>query len=167
MLGWPIPTTGKEMASFLGFAGYYQTFIPKFVALTAEMNSLKSEKKITWTDTLDVAFAQLKEASNRKPIRAYPILTEDSEPFIVSPDFSGQNVGAVLEQYQEGQKRFIAAAGRKLTKGESNYPPTKGEMCFIVYACRKWEHLLRYKPFIVNNDHKALTCLKGLKKPTA
>merc|ERR1712090_50354 len=97
---------------------------------------------------MGVAFTQLKEAFSRKPIRAYPILTKESEPFIVSPDFSGQNVGAVLEQHQEGQKRFIAAAGRKLTQGESNSPPTKGEMCSIVFACRKWEHLLRYKPFI-------------------
>ena len=101
------------MVSFLGFTGYYRTFIPKFAALTAEMHSLRNEKKITWTDTLDVAFAQLKEVFGQKPIRAYPILTEESEPFIVSPDFSGQNVGAVLEQYQGGQKRFIAAAGRK------------------------------------------------------
>ena len=125
------------MASFLRFAGYYRTFIPKFASLTVEMNALKKEKTITWTDTLDIAFAQLKEAFSRKPIRAYPILTEESEPFIVSPNFSGQNVGAVLEQYQDGQKRFIAAAGRKLTKGESNYPPTKGEMCSIIFACRK------------------------------
>ena len=59
-----------------------------------------------------------------KSLRSYPILTEDSEPFIVSPDFLGKNLGAVLEQYQDGLKRFIAAAGRKLTLRESNYLPT-------------------------------------------
>ena len=60
VLKWPIPTTGKQMASFIGFAGYYRQFIPKFSALTTEMNGLKKEKTITWTDTLDVAFKQLK-----------------------------------------------------------------------------------------------------------
>ena len=39
-------------------------------------------------------------------------------------------------------------------------------MCSVVFACRKWEHLLRFKPFIVNNDHRALTWLQGLKKQT-
>ena len=26
---WPVPKTGKEVATFLGFAGYYRTFIPQ------------------------------------------------------------------------------------------------------------------------------------------
>ena len=27
---WPVPKSGKEVATFLGFAGYYRTFIPQY-----------------------------------------------------------------------------------------------------------------------------------------
>ena len=29
---WPVPKTGKEVATFLGFARYYRTFIPQYLA---------------------------------------------------------------------------------------------------------------------------------------
>jgi len=35
---WPKPTTGKELATWLGFCGYYRSFIPGFSNLTARMN---------------------------------------------------------------------------------------------------------------------------------
>ena len=31
---WPVPTNGKEVAMFLGFARYYRSFIPQYSALT-------------------------------------------------------------------------------------------------------------------------------------
>ena len=38
---WPILKSGKEVATFLGFAGYYRTFIPKYSALTNRLNRIK------------------------------------------------------------------------------------------------------------------------------
>ena len=38
---WERPTTVKELATWLGFAGYYRTFIPRFSELTNEMNAQK------------------------------------------------------------------------------------------------------------------------------
>ena len=35
---WPIPKSGKEVATFLGFAGYYRTFILQYSALTNRLN---------------------------------------------------------------------------------------------------------------------------------
>ena len=31
---WPVPKTGKEVDTFLGFTRYYRTFIPQYYALT-------------------------------------------------------------------------------------------------------------------------------------
>ena len=42
---WPHTTSCKEMSSFLGFTGYYRGFIPKYLALTNRMNSLKKAEK--------------------------------------------------------------------------------------------------------------------------
>ena len=38
-------------------------------------------------------------------------------------------------------------------------------MASIMYALRKWEHLLRYKPFLLHSDHQVLQWIQGLKKP--
>ena len=31
---WPVLKTGKEVAAFLGFTGYYRTFIPQYSVLS-------------------------------------------------------------------------------------------------------------------------------------
>ena len=42
---WPVPKSGKEVATFLGFAGYYCTFIPQYSALTNRLNGMKKAEK--------------------------------------------------------------------------------------------------------------------------
>ena len=44
---WPAPTSGAELASMLGFFGYYRESLSMYSELTAEMNDLKSRRK--WT----------------------------------------------------------------------------------------------------------------------
>jgi len=143
---WPRPSTTKELNSFLGFIGYYRTFIPRFSELTNELNSMRKESKIEWNEDIEGKFIELKEEFSRKPIRAYPDYNS-REPFQVAVDFSKENVAGILSQVQNGQERFIAAAGRKTTKYERNYHSTKGELSAIIYALRKWEHILRFKQF--------------------
>ena len=50
---WPRPSTTKELNSFLGFIGYYRTFIPRFSELTNELNSMQKDSKITWTEEIE------------------------------------------------------------------------------------------------------------------
>ena len=165
VLEWPTPTTVKELASFLGFASYYRSFIPQFAALTAEMSSQRRKKQLEWTDTMEKKFRELKEHFSRQPIRAYPDYGDKAEPFEVWPDFSGMALGGVLQQVQDGRRRLIAAGGRKTSKGESNYPPTKGELAAVVQMLRKFEHILRYKKFRVYTDHSPLKWLRSMKNP--
>ena len=84
---WPRPSTTKELNSFLGFIGYYRTFIPRFSELTNELNSMRKESKIAWTEEIERKFTDLKEEFSRKPIRAYPDYNS-GEPFQVAVDFS-------------------------------------------------------------------------------
>ena len=80
-------------------------------------------------------------------------------------DFSANSIGTVLEQVQDGQKRFITAIGRKTAAREKNYAPKKLELVTIIYALRKWEHILCYKPFQLFTDHQALKWLNTMKSP--
>ena len=163
ILGWPAPRTVKELSSFLGVVGYYRTFIPKFASLTHEMNAQKKQKELQWNEDLQSKFEQLKKLFGEQPIRAYP--DYEGEVFEVWPDFSSLAFGGVLQQVQDGKRRFIAASGRKTTAGERNYPPTKGELASIVHILRKHEHLLRYKKFKVYTDHQPLKWLRSMKNP--
>ena len=40
------PRTGKELASVLGFFGYYPEFIPEYARLTQKMNSLRNKRHL-------------------------------------------------------------------------------------------------------------------------
>ena len=38
---WPMPKMSKEVATFLGFAGYYRTFIPPYSTLNITFKGIK------------------------------------------------------------------------------------------------------------------------------
>ena len=165
ILNWPSPKTTKELRSFLGFCGYYRSFIRGYTKLTNEMNSIRSAKKFEWTATMEKNFKKLKKKFEEMLIRSFPRF-DIPDKFQISSDWSKENLSAVLSQVQEGKERLIAVFGRKCTKGESNYPPWKGELSAMVYGIRKAEHILRYRPFIANTDASALVHLKRLKSLT-
>ena len=56
---WPVPKSGKEVVAFLGFAGYYRTFIPQYLALINRLNGIK---KFLWNEKIKRDFVQLKKA---------------------------------------------------------------------------------------------------------
>ena len=105
-------------------------------------------------------FLQLKEEFKKSPIRSYPRY-DDKEPFELTVDFSCDNVATILSQRQDGEEKFIAAMGRKTTTYERNYASVKGELAALVWGLRKFEHILRFRPFIVNTDSAALKYLKN------
>ena len=42
---WPVPKSGKEVSTFLGFAGYYFSFILQYSALNNLLNGIKKVEK--------------------------------------------------------------------------------------------------------------------------
>ena len=112
------------------------------------MNSQRKEVKLVWNEELEKNFKLLKEEFSKMPVRSYPDYNSD-EPFQLAVDFSKDNIAAILSQVQGGQERFIAASGRKTTKYEKNYHSCKGELSSIIYGLRKYEHLLKFKKFIL------------------
>ena len=54
---YPIPTSRKELARFLGMAGYYRNFCLNFSEIAAPLTNLLSKKvKFVWTDDCQLAF---------------------------------------------------------------------------------------------------------------
>ena len=163
ILSWPLPKTGKELRSFLGFCNYYRAFIREFAHLTSEMNKLKNEHIISWPDEVTAKFEKLKEAFKEEPLRGYPQYHSD-EPFILDTDYSSTNMAAILSQKQKGKEVFLGCTARKCNKAEASYPSYKGEMAAVQLGLRKFEHLLRAKPFIIRTDSRCVQFLNTMKE---
>jgi hypothetical protein len=66
-----------------------------------------------------------------------------SLPYELHTDASGDTLGAVLYQEQEGMKRVISYASRGLNKAEKNYPPHKRE-----FLALKWSICDKFKDYL-------------------
>jgi hypothetical protein len=100
---WPMPTSVKDVRSFLGFCNFYRPFIRGFATVARPLNELtQKDATWTWTDRQQKAFMTLKQRVTSKPILVQPVLTDQ---FNLEVDASGFAVGAVLLQMKEDKKR--------------------------------------------------------------
>ena len=161
---WKLPETGKGLQKFLGFCGYYCSFIKKFSYLTCEMQAAKKLAIIPWTKEMLYKFKTLKEKFREKPVRHYPVFNK-KYPFKLTTDFSQIAIAGILSQEIPDRKgelveRFIGCVARKTTPYENNYGSVKGELAALVFAIRKFEHILRYNKFLVETNAQALRNLR-------
>ena len=79
-------------------------------------------------------------------------------PFILHTNASGDGLGALLYQDQDGQRRVIAYASRSFTKSERNYPVHKLELLALKWAnTDKFHEYLYGAEFQVFIDNNPLT----------
>jgi hypothetical protein len=128
------------------------------------MNELKNKRELIWTESVKAKFEALKECFKNAPVRGYPRYDTDAAPFILDTDWSRYNMAGILSQEQDGKEVFLAAVAKKNNKAEANYPAHKGEMASFVLCCRKFEHMLRARKFILRTDSKFLEYLKTMKE---
>ena len=163
VLEWPLPRNAQDLRSFLGFTGYYRNFIKKYGELTVRLNNHRNDKQaIEWTEQEMQDFENLKLAFRDQPVRGFPDY-DSKEPFILDTDWSSLNMAAVLSQKQNNQERFLGCVAKKCSASERNYPSHKGELASCILGLKKFEHILRAKPFIIRTDSKCLEFLQSLK----
>ena len=71
---WPIPKSGKEVAAFLGFAGYYHTFIPQYSAMTNRLNGIKKAENFLWNKEIAQHFCQVEESIHQGRDTSFSLL---------------------------------------------------------------------------------------------
>ena len=92
----PIPTSRKELARFLGMAGYYRNFCLNFSEIAAPLTNLLSKKvKFVWTDDCQMAFDKVKLLLQKSPFLKSP---DYEKPFKLIIDSSDVGTGSVLVQ---------------------------------------------------------------------
>ena len=160
----PVPTTKKQVRTFLGLSGYYRRFIPQYASIALPLTDLtrkSSPNEVIWTDVCDQAFLKLKSLLCSSPILASPNF---QRPFVLQTDASDRGIGAVLSQEDEDSvERPIAYYSRKLAPREERYSVIEKECLAIKDGITAFQVYLLGRPFTIQTDHRALVWLNQLK----
>ena len=163
---WPLPTTIKQVRKFIGLATWFKKFVLNFAHKMAPLYEILKgkEPKFFWGPKQDEAFACIKSDLVTTPVLAPPDL---SKPWHIFSDASGSGIGAILAQYDDcGKLRTIDMVSRRLSNAERRYVTTEREMLAIIFALKKWKHLIEGGQITCYCDHRPLCLLKKLKDPT-
>ena len=106
------------------------------------------------TDAALNAFSAAKEALANATLLSHPVM---NAPTSVMTDASNVAVGAVLQQFVQGEWCPIAYFSRKLKPAETRYSTFDRELLAIYLAIKHFRHILEGRQFSVLTDHKPLT----------
>ncbi|CAI7787037.1 unnamed protein product [Closterium sp. NIES-54] len=152
------PKNVKELQQFLGFANYYNRFVPQYAKIATPLtNLLKKNTPFKWEDVHQQAMEQLKTALTSAPIL---ILPDPEKDYVIEADASDQAIGAVLMQDQGKGLQPIAYLSKKLPGAELNYPIHDKEALAIITAFKTWRCYLEGRKTTVYTYHCSLKYLK-------
>ena len=161
---YPIPTSRKELARFLGMAGYYRNFCLNFSDIAAPLTNLLSKKvKFVWTDDCQLAFDKVKLLLQKSPVLKSP---DYEKPFKLIIDSSDVGTGSVLvQEAPDGLDHPVSYFSKKFLKYQKNYSVVEKETLGLVLALEHFDVYLGSTPFKIKvyTDHNPLTFLKTMK----
>ena len=119
----PPPTTQKELRQFLGLAGYYRKFVPKYSDIARPLTDLtKKDTQFNWTERCQQTFDMLKELLSKKPILKYPDPNKKYTLFTDASKYAWACVSTQeYEYYQDPKTRALYTPDQiqiKLKEGE-------------------------------------------------
>ena len=128
----PLPTTLRDLRSFLGHVGLYGRFIQDFAKVSKPLTTLLCKDKDFVIDKEgERAFEMLKLALIEAPI--LQICNWDL-PFEIMCDASDYALGVVLGQWVDKKPTAIWYAGKTLAEAQINYTTAEKELLALVYA---------------------------------
>ena len=163
---WPLPTTGKMIQRYLGFANYFRNSIPLFADICGPLDALRNEKSLEgiWNNTHLQAFRNIQLALSSAPVLSPPDMRFGIH---VATDASVTGIGGIMYQIIDDKIRYIGMASRKLSVSEQNYSTTKRELLAVVYMFKKFHKWLFGISFTLHTDHKSLIYLHTQELPNA
>ena len=154
---WLVPTTVKQVRSFLGFGNYYWQFIHGYGNLTQALNDLlRKDEKFKWTPEQQDTFNTLKQCFTKSLVLLMP---DSLKSFVLEMDASLFASGAVLwQQDNNGDWHPCAYLSKSFNDTEHNYDIWNRELLAVIRALTKWWHYLQGSPHTVTllSDHQNL-----------
>ncbi|GMF48760.1 unnamed protein product [Phytophthora fragariaefolia] len=153
LANWPLPKDARDLQRFLGLAGYYRRFVPRFADLVAPLSDLlKKDVTWVWTNLHSRAVHAVKRHLLSAPILRLP---DPSKAFIVTTDASKLAVGGVVSQEHNGFDHPVAYFSKKLNVNEQKWPTHEQELFAIKLCMGKWRVYLLGREFVVFTDNSA------------
>ena len=143
---YPIPTSQKELARFLGMAGYYRNFCLNFSDIAAPLTNLLSKKvKFVWTDDCQLAFDKVKLLLQKSPVLKSP---DYEKPFKLIIDSSDVGTGSgLVQEASDGLDHPVSYFSKKFLKYQKNYSVVEKETLGLVLALEHFDVYLGSTPF--------------------
>ena len=163
---WQAPKTATAVRSFLGFANFYRTFIPKYSDIAMPLVRLTHKNAaFSWNNECQQAFNKLKKMFTNEQIL---VRFDPDKETILETDSSGYCTGGMLMQVQDdGMLRPCAFFSKKNSPAECNYEIYDKEMLAIIRCLEAWDAELRsVEGFEVRTDHKNLEYFMTARKLT-
>ena len=109
----PQPSTIKGLQDFLGMINFYHRFLPNIASILSPLygalKSSKPQQEISWSHQMKQAFVAPKCAQVNDTMLAHPC---SDCPLALTSEASDRAVGAVLEQFKQGQWQPLAFFSR-------------------------------------------------------
>ncbi len=161
---WQMPSTAKEVKSFLGLCSYYRRFVKGVASIAKPLNKVSDKSvKFVWAPECESAFQTLKSALITSPILGYPI---PGLKFILDTDASDVATGAVLSQLQNNVEVVIAYHSKSLNDHERSYCVTRKDFLAVVKAVKSFHCYLYGQPILLRTDNAAVSWMRNLNNPT-
>ena len=110
------------------------------------------------------SFELLKQKFSEYPVLQFPDFDKE---FILETDANQKRLAALLNQLKDNLLALISCASRVLSKHEKNYGVTELELLCVSWAIEHFRPYLYGRTFQIITDHKAITTVMEMKKPTS
>lgn len=150
---WPVPSSVKEVQSFLGLANFYRRFVKNYAKIARPLSDVTRQDNYKWESEQAESFEALKQAMTTAPVLAHP---KSSEKFVLSTDASKYAVGASL--VQNGHP--VAFLSHRLTDVETRWTTGDQELLAFIIALKEWSVYLRGRNFVFYTDHEPIRYLQ-------
>jgi len=155
---YPVPTTAKQVISFVATASFYRRFIKSFAKIAQPMYDVANAEPFVWSDKAQKSFDELKDIMCSDLVLRLP---RQGEPFQMYSDASAGAIGVVLCQIDPIDKKShpCAYGSRKFNECELKLSIPCKELLAIVYGLNLWSFYICGNPIQVFSDCRAWTFL--------
>ncbi|GBN28082.1 Transposon Tf2-9 polyprotein [Araneus ventricosus] len=146
----PVPTTVKQVQSFLGLTGYFRKFIPAYSKIAKPLSDLiRSDNPFVFEQSQIEAFEKLKKLLTESPVLS---IFQQGKTTELHTDASQQGYGAVLlQEAEDGKLHPVQYMSKKTTPAEEKYSSYELEVLAVVNALRK------FRTYLMGNHFKIIT----------
>ncbi len=133
---------------------FYRRFIPHGASLLQPLHVLLSKsspKELVWSESATAAFSAIKDALAQATLLVHPKV---GAPTSIMTSCTA--VGAVLQQFIDGQWQPLAYFSKILKLAETRYSAYDRELLAIYMAIKHFRYFIEGRQFYILTDHKPL-----------